>query len=106
MAKLGYEYDENYIAPNSSLFYKVGPDGQKVENIHVCERASYKISEFLDQRDFLRSHSEWRKRYSDLKEKLYKKFPDNYPAYREGKSKLLDELGDVAKKWKASEMST
>ncbi len=97
MGKLGYQYGENYIAPNTLLFFKVLTDGRKTENIHVCDRTNFKVSQFLGIRDFLRKKPEWAEKYSSLKEELYKKFPNDYPAYREGKSSLLRELDEAAK---------
>ena len=42
MIKAGYEWGENYIAPDTLIFYKLGPDGEKLENIHVCQKARQK----------------------------------------------------------------
>ncbi len=47
MIKAGYEWGENYIAPNTLLFFRLGPDGEKLENIHVCERWSAKERQFI-----------------------------------------------------------
>jgi GrpB-like predicted nucleotidyltransferase (UPF0157 family) len=69
MEKYGYEWGENYIAPNTLIFFKLGPDGEKLENIHVCERGSPKERQFIVMRDYLRSHPDKVKEYSDLKEK-------------------------------------
>ena len=73
MIKAGYEWGENYIAPNTSTFFKLGSDGDKLENIHVCEVGAPKERQFIImQRDYFRSHPNKTKEYSDLKLKKHK----------------------------------
>ena len=95
----GYECGENYIAPNTLIFFKVGPDGEKLENIHVCEVDSDKAKQFVIMRDFFREFPEKSKAYSDLKESNMYKFPDDYPSYRSAKKPFLDEMEKEAYEW-------
>lgn len=106
MMKAGYEWGENYIEPDSIIFFKVGPDGEKLENIHVCKKGSMKARQFIVMRDYLRAHPEKVKAYSDLKESNASLYPDDYPAYREAKTPFLNQLEIDAYEWeKVTELS-
>ena len=101
MVKAGYEWDADYIAPATLIFYKLEKGGdRKIENIHVCPAGSASVSQFLDIRDFLRAHSEWAKKYALIKEALVLKFHNDYISYREGKQNFLRQLLLLAKEWK------
>lgn len=100
MMERGYECGENYIAPNTIIFFKLGLDGDKLENIHICEKDNPKIKQFIFIRDFLRAFPEVAKEYSDLKDSNFKKYPNNYPAYREAKANFLERIEQEAYLWK------
>lgn len=99
MVKAGYEWGENYIAPNSLLFFRVDSDGEKLDNIHVCEEGSAKARQFIVMRDYLRTHPEKARIYSDLKQKNAELYPDDYPAYRKAKDLFLQQLEQEAYEW-------
>jgi GrpB-like predicted nucleotidyltransferase (UPF0157 family) len=95
MMVLGYEWGENYIAPDTLIFYKTEGD-RKTENIHICLKDSFKAKQFIITRDYLRTHPERAKLYGEIKEKLKKQFPDDYPSYRAGKQDFVDETERLA----------
>jgi GrpB-like predicted nucleotidyltransferase (UPF0157 family) len=99
MVEAGYEWLENYIAPDSLIFYKLGPEGEKLENIHILEVKAPKARQFIVMRDYLRTHPEKAKAYSEVKQKGFDLHPDDYPAYREVKAPLLMELESMAYEW-------
>lgn len=99
MVKAGYEWGENYIAPDTLIYFNVGRDGEKLENIHVCKEDSPKVKQFIVMRDFLRAFPDKAKEYSDLKEINFKKYPDSYIAYRNAKTAFLDEIQKEAYEW-------
>ena len=99
MVRSGYDWGENYIAPNTLIFFLVGPDGEKLENIHVCEIGAPRIKQFLVKRDFFKTFPNKAKEYSDLKEKNFKLYPDDYPAYREAKAPFLEKIEQEAYVW-------
>lgn len=103
MTEAGYEWGENYIAPNTLLFFRLGSEGEKLENIHICEKGSAKERQFVVMRDFLRAHPKKVKEYSDLKEANALLYPNDYPAYRTAKAPFLQELEQEAYEWKASQ---
>ena len=99
MSALGYEWGADYIEPNSLLFYKTINGDQKTENIHICIEGSPKAVQFITTRDYLRSHPERAEAYCNLKEELNKRFPDDYPSYREGKQAFLEETERLTQEW-------
>lgn len=100
MTAAGYEWGEDYIAPNSLIFFKLGAGDEKVENIHIFEKDSLKTRQFLIMRDFFRAHPNLAKEYSDLKRKNHELHPDDYPAYRRAKTSFLDDMEKKAYEWK------
>lgn len=99
MVKMGYEWGENYIEPDSLLFYKTINGDQKNVNIHVCVNGSPKAVQFITTRDYLRAHPDRASEYSDLKLKLKQQYPNDYPAYRAGKESFLQETERLTKEW-------
>ena len=99
MVGAGYEWGEDYIAPNILIFFKLGPDGDKLENIHTFEKGSPKAIQFIVMRDYLRARPDRARTYSDLKEKNVALYPDDYTAYRNAKKDLLSEIEIEAHRW-------
>lgn len=102
MVAKGYEWAENYILPNTMIFYKTENGDRKTENIHLCVRDSFKAKQFVYMRDYLRTHPDKAKEYTDLKEKLNKEFPNDYPAYRAAKNDFLKEVEKQSFDWVAN----
>lgn len=101
MAQYGYKNGDNYIAPNTILFFKEEAR-RKTENIHVCVKGSPKARQFIVMRDYLRNNPERAHQYSELKEKLNKQHPEDYPAYRAGKDSFLKETEELAYSWESA----
>lgn len=99
MVKAGYEMRENHIAPDTVLFFRLGSDGVKTENIHVCAKDSSSARQMLIMRDFFRTFPGKAKEYSDLKEKLARSFPDDYLAYRFAKASFLERMERESYEW-------
>lgn len=95
----GYFVSKDVIAEDSYLIEK-RQGNNKTENIHVFPKGHKEIEKLILARDYLRTHPERVKAYSDLKEKLKKEFPYDYIAYRKGKESFMDETVELAKKWK------
>jgi GrpB-like predicted nucleotidyltransferase (UPF0157 family) len=100
MTNKGYEWAENYVIPDSLIFYKTVGGDKKIENIHVLPKDSFKAKQFIVTRDYLRAHPKKAREYENLKEKLNKEFPGDYPAYRTGKNAFLQELEKLSFDWK------
>lgn len=98
MIDTGYEW-RYHTDPDGLVFYKLGPDGEKLENIHICEESSPWVRQFIAIRDYLRAHPEKAKEYSELKQKNIELYPNDYPAYRDAKAPFLERLKQEAYSW-------
>lgn len=99
MEKYGYLSQDNYVYENSGFLYKM-EDGNKVENIHVLGVGHDKIDQYLISKEYFATHPDALKEYEDLKIRLNKEFPDDYPAYRAAKSDFLQNILRLAREWK------
>ncbi len=99
MVNKGYEWKENYIAPDTLLFFKVDADGEKTENIHICVHDSPKAKQFVVMRDFFRAFPDKASAYIELKKINAKKYPGDYPAYRAAKQSFLAQMEKEAYGW-------
>ena len=51
-------------------------------------------------RDYLNSHEDRAKEYSELKERLAKIYPEDRIAYTNGKAALIEDILKCAKEWR------
>ncbi len=91
MTKQVYLCEDEYIRPNTIFIYKEKENLEKVINIHVIALGNPEIDKFILERDYFLLHPERINMYNELKARLYKQFPDDYPAYRAGKAPFLKE---------------
>ncbi len=98
MKSLDFMFLKDYVSPNTLNFYQVGSLGQKINNIHVCEKDSPDTKRYISMRDYFRAYPEVAKEYSLLKEKNNKKYPDDYILYRQAKAEFLSEIKERAYK--------
>lgn len=101
MFEKGFDYARDYIAPRTLNFYQLDERGGKRNNIHVCEVGSTKAKQFLDIRDYLRTHPDKARLYAEEKHKNFLAHQNDYISYRESKDAFLKELEHAAYAWKA-----
>lgn len=104
MTEAGYEW-RYYPDPEGLTFSKFGPDGEKLEGIHLCEENSPWVRQFVTVRDYLRAHPEKAREYSELKQKNAELHPNDYSAYRAAKAPFLEQLKQEAYRWEEGELS-
>ncbi|MGD6856433.1 GrpB family protein [Bacillus infantis] len=98
LEQLGYEaLGENGIP--GRRFFKKGGDN-RTHHIHFFEQGNEEINRHLTFRDYMREHPEEALRYSQLKESLAEKFPNNIERYIEGKNDYIKEVDYKAAKWR------
>lgn len=68
--------------------------------IHVVIWGGENWNNYINMRDYLNAHEEKAKEYSELKEVLAQKYPEDRIAYTNGKSALIEELLQNAKAWR------
>jgi GrpB-like predicted nucleotidyltransferase (UPF0157 family) len=99
MKKLGFDALGEYVAPHGRQFKK-DRNGARVVNIHFFESTHPKAEQMLVMRDYLRSYATEAKKYAELKNELFKKYPQDYTAYRQGKNDFLESMEKKARSWK------
>lgn len=106
MAELGYEALGECGIPERRYFRKDREPGIRTHNIHVFAAGSDQARRHLAFRDFMNAHPDWAARYSDLKSRLAKQFPDSIEDYMDGKDAFIKEMDRLAEAWHSSSTST
>ena len=86
--------------PNGDLVDRVflvkGPEENRTHYLSLAERRSDFYERTTKFRDYLNSHPQAAKKYSQLKEKLARKYPDNRDRYTEEKSEFIERIIEKA----------
>lgn len=88
MENLGFEYAGEFVMKDSCLF-RIMKDNILLANIHFFPVGHPHNKEMLGLRDYLRSHPEEVKAYSDLKQQLYANYQNDYASYRKYKDEYM-----------------
>lgn len=88
MQKAGYEALGEYVKAGARLFVRE-IDNVRICNVHVFEIDDPKGQEMITIRDYFRSHPDKVREYSDLKQQLFAKYPDDYGLYRKYKDEWM-----------------
>jgi len=91
MENIGYSYAGEYVTKGALLFRKM-KDNTILANVHFFPENHIHIKDMLIVRDYLRSHKEEVEAYSNLKNKLFNKYPNDYANYRKEKDLYMVEL--------------
>ena len=94
---LGYTLRVNYVNSNNRLLEKF-KGNVKLYNIHILPESSAESKRLLHVKNYLTTHPAEAKKYTDLKNKLYKETKD-YALYRKGKTNYLNALEKKAYTW-------
>lgn len=92
---LGYTYRGENGIPGREYFTQ----GPHDFHLHVVQGDSDFITDHLLFRDFLRAEPAAARRYAATKRELAARFPDERDRYQAGKSPLIEELLDAARRW-------
>lgn len=68
--------------------------------IHVVIWGQEDWNNYINMRDYLNSHEDRAKEYSELKERLAKIYPEDRIAYTNGKAALIEDILQCAKEWR------
>jgi GrpB-like predicted nucleotidyltransferase (UPF0157 family) len=82
---------------NRRYFQKGGDN--RTHHVHIFPHRHEEVFRHIVFRDYLIAHPKEAKRYEELKRKLATEFTDNPALYSEGKTNLIRELDEKAKKW-------
>lgn len=91
MQEKGFEYAGQFVMKDSRLF-RVTKDSALLANIHFFPIGHPHNEEMISLRDYLRAHPEEVTAYSNIKDELYSRYPNDYATYRKHKDEYMDDL--------------
>jgi GrpB-like predicted nucleotidyltransferase (UPF0157 family) len=99
MIKQGYEVRGEYGVPGRKFFTKDNGD-VRTYNVLTFQVGHPDIERLLNLRDYLIAHTEEAQAYSQLKEELAHRFPEDMQGYVDGKGPFIQEIYRKAKLWR------
>lgn len=103
MQSLGYEVMGEFGIPGRRYFRKDNEAGIRTHHIHVFEVNSAQVERHLAFRDYMKTHAGDAQKYSELKQELAKKYPNNIEGYMDGKDGFIKEIDKKAVEWRTSQ---
>ena len=99
MIREGYQpRGENGILGRRYFFKNKGET--RTVQVHMFQKGDPQLERHLNFRDYLIAHPEEAQAYSNLKEELACKFPEDIVSYTDGKDEFIKGIDDKAKTWK------
>ncbi len=91
LKEIGYEIKKNDTR-KERLFFTKGPEKKRTHYLHIGKIGSGYAEDMILFRDYLRSHKNVAKKYSELKEKLAEQYQDKREIYTAKKEKLIKKI--------------
>jgi GrpB-like predicted nucleotidyltransferase (UPF0157 family) len=104
MQALGYECMGEFGIKDRRFFRKDNAAGIRTHHIHTFEINSAQIERHLAFRDYLNTHPEAAWEYSQLKQELAQKYPNDLQGYMDGKDGFIKEIDRQAAHWERSQL--
>jgi GrpB-like predicted nucleotidyltransferase (UPF0157 family) len=98
---LGYVAMGEFGIVGRRFFRKDNKNGIRTHHIHTFEIGSPQIDRHLAFRDYLKSHPEAAREYSELKQQLAQQYPTNIESYMDGKNGFIREIDKQAAAWRS-----
>lgn len=98
LREIDYEIKKNNTK-KERLFFTKGPEKKRTHYLHVGEIGSGYAEDMILFRDYLCNHKDMAREYSELKEKLARKYQNAREIYTAKKEKLIKEIVKNAKKF-------
>jgi GrpB-like predicted nucleotidyltransferase (UPF0157 family) len=99
MQTLGYESMGEFGISGRRFFRKDNEVGIRTHHIHTFEIDSAQVRRHLAFRNYMNVHTEDAQRYSDLKQELAKKYPNDIEGYMDGKDEFIKQIDKKATEW-------
>ena len=90
--QIGYIHEGNLGISDREAFKYTGKEHLQTHHLYVCPKNSKELQRHITFRDYLKSHPEAIKLYSQVKKEGARLFPDNIEKYLEYKSDCISEL--------------
>jgi GrpB-like predicted nucleotidyltransferase (UPF0157 family) len=103
MQVLGYKVMGEFGIPGRRFFRKDNEAGIRTHHIHTFEANSAQVERHLAFRDYMRIHAEDAQKYSELKQELAKKYPNDIEGYMDGKDEFIKEMDKKSVEWQTSQ---
>jgi len=97
---LGYEGLGEFGIEGRRYFRKNNSVGTRTHHIHVFQVGNLEIARHLAFRDYMITHPEIARAYSELKKELAMQYPDDPGAYMDGKDPFIKQHQSKALAWK------
>ena len=105
MAALGYEAMGEYGLVGRRYFRKENSLGIRTHHVHIYEIYSPEIERHLAFRDYMIAHPEEAEQYSQLKQELAQKYPEDIEGYMDGKYEFVKRIERKAIQWQKLKFS-
>ena len=92
LADIGYIHEGDLGIPDREAFCYSGKAHLLAHHLYVCPRNSRELRRHITFRDFLRSHPEAVRLYSQVKERAAQLYPEDIGGYMAYKSSCIEEL--------------
>lgn len=99
MVGLGYEAMGEFGLSGRRYFRKEDPPGIRTHHVHIYQTNSTEIDRHLAFRDYMIAHPQEAKQYSQLKQELAQRYPDDIESYMDGKDEFVQEMEQKAMLW-------
>ncbi|MEH2260083.1 GrpB family protein [Nostoc sp.] len=99
MEALGYEVMGEFGIPGRRYFRKENETGTRTHHVHTFTARSPEVERHLVFRDYMIAHPEDAQKYSELKRKLAKQYPNDIIGYMNGKDGFIKEMQKKALVW-------
>ena len=102
MESLGYEAMGEFGIPDRRYFRKCNRFGTRTHHVHTFEVGSVQIERHLAFRDYMRTHTDDARQYSQLKQQLAGRYPQDIEGYMDGKDGFIKDMDKKAAAWRKS----
>ncbi|MGL5878509.1 MAG: GrpB family protein [Xenococcaceae cyanobacterium] len=102
MEALGYEVMGEFGISGRRYFRKDNKMGVRTHHVHIFEVNSKEVERHLAFRDYMVAHPEDAQKYSELKRRLAKQYPNDINGYMDGKDGFIKEMESLALEWRNS----
>jgi GrpB-like predicted nucleotidyltransferase (UPF0157 family) len=102
MIDLGYEPMGEFGIPGRR-FFRREVAGIRTHHVHTFQAGDAQIDRHLNFRDYMNSHPQEAKAYSQLKQSLALQFPADIEGYMDGKDAFIKDIDRQAAIWRESQ---
>ena len=92
LGTIGYIHEGNLGIEGREAFAYEGKEHLRTHHLYVCPEDSEELKRHLAFRDYLRTHKDAARKYSEVKLEAARLYPDDIEKYIEYKSPIIEEI--------------